>query len=97
MWNSPWVRAAVDSGETDRGRVREEIVVGNAFGGKPGSHGSKVILLSHIWGWSQHHSLSPPTQQHWQLNNREAVPIKCLMPGTTQQDPPWRPFECLMC
>ena len=27
--------------------VREEIVVENAFGGKPGSQGSKVILLSH--------------------------------------------------
>jgi len=28
--------------------VREEIVVGNACGGKPGSHGSKAILLSHM-------------------------------------------------
>ena len=27
--------------------VREEFVVGNAKGGKPGSHGSKAILLSH--------------------------------------------------
>ena len=25
-------------------------------------------------GWSHHHSLSPPTCQHWQLNNREAGP-----------------------
>ena len=33
--------------ETDQGDVREEIVVGNACGGKQGSHGSKVILLSH--------------------------------------------------
>ena len=33
----------VDCGETDR----EEIVVGNACRGKPGNHGSKVILLSH--------------------------------------------------
>ena len=41
-------RAAVDYGETDQGDVREEIVVGNACGGKPGSHGSKVILLSHV-------------------------------------------------
>ena len=44
------MRAAVDCGETDRGDVREEIVVGNASGGKPGSHGSKVILLSHVLG-----------------------------------------------
>ena len=33
--------------ETDRGDVREEIVVGNAYGRKPSSHGSKAILLSH--------------------------------------------------
>ena len=26
--------------------MREEIVVGNARGGKPGSHGSKAVLLS---------------------------------------------------
>ena len=39
--------AAVDCRETDRGDVREETVVGNARGGKPGSHGSKAILLSH--------------------------------------------------
>ena len=34
----------------DLGDVREEIVVGNACGGKPGSHGSKAILLSHVVG-----------------------------------------------
>ena len=33
--------------ETDLGDVREETVVGNACGGKPGSHGSKEIVLSH--------------------------------------------------
>ena len=47
MWSNPRVRAAVDCGETDLGDVREEIVVGNACGGKPGSHGSKVIPLSY--------------------------------------------------
>ena len=47
MWINPSVRAAVDCGETDLGDVREETVVGNACGGKPGNHGSKVILLSH--------------------------------------------------
>ena len=46
-WSDPRVRAAVDSGETDRGEGREEIVVGNACGGKRDSHGSKVRLLSH--------------------------------------------------
>ena len=49
MWSNPRVRAAVDCGETDRGDVREEIVVGNAGGRKLGSHGSKAILLSHAW------------------------------------------------
>ena len=34
-------------GEGCRGDVREETVVGNACGGKPGSHGSKVILVNH--------------------------------------------------
>ena len=41
-------RAAVDCGGADQGDVREEIVVGNAYGGKLGSHGSKTILLSHL-------------------------------------------------
>ena len=47
LWINPRVRAAVDCRETDRGDVREETVVGNACGGKLGSHGSKAILLSH--------------------------------------------------
>ena len=71
MWSNPRARAAVDSGETDRGDVREEIVVGNACGGKPGSHASKAILLSHAWGWSHHQSLLS-TGQHRELNNRLA-------------------------
>ena len=50
-------RVAIDCEEMDQGSVREEIVVGNACGVKPSSHGSKAILLSH--GWSHHHSLSP--------------------------------------
>ena len=34
----------------DRSRdVRGEIVVGNACGGKPGSHGSKAILLRDVY------------------------------------------------
>ena len=39
------VRAAVDCREKDQGNVRVEIVVGNACGGKPSSHGSKAIVL----------------------------------------------------
>ena len=41
------MRAAIDCGEMDREDVREEIVMGNVSGGKPGRHGSKAILLSH--------------------------------------------------
>ena len=50
MWSNPRVRAAVDCGEMDQGDVREETVVGKACGGKPGSRGSKAILLSHTEG-----------------------------------------------
>ena len=41
------MRAAVDCGEMDRGDVSQELVVGNADGGKPGIYGSKAILLSY--------------------------------------------------
>ena len=44
------MKVAVDCREMNQGDVREEIVLGNAFGGKLGSHGSKVILLSHVGG-----------------------------------------------
>ena len=44
------MRAAIDYGEANRGEVREKIVMGNAFGGKPGYHGGKAILLSHGQG-----------------------------------------------
>ena len=43
FWGRPY---AVDCGETEQGAVREEIMVGSACGGKPGSHGSKETLLS---------------------------------------------------
>ena len=33
---------AVSCEETEQGDVREETVVGNVCGGKPGSHGSKA-------------------------------------------------------
>ena len=36
VWSNPRARAAVDCAETDQGEVREETVVGNACGGKPG-------------------------------------------------------------
>ena len=43
LWSNPRSRAAVDCGEMDRGEVREEIVGGNVYGGKPGR---KAIKLS---------------------------------------------------
>ena len=46
LWTEPRSRAAVDCREMDGGDVRKEIIVKNACGGKPGSHGSKAILLS---------------------------------------------------
>ena len=47
LWSNPWARVVVDCRETNQGDVREEIVVGNACGRKPSSHGSKAIVLSH--------------------------------------------------
>ena len=73
MWSNPRARAAADCEETDQGDVREEFVVGKARGRKPGSHGSKAILLSHAWR-GEPSALSLPTCQHQQLNNREASP-----------------------
>jgi len=49
LWKDPQARVAVDCGEMDRGDVREETVVENACGGKPGSHESKAILLRMRW------------------------------------------------
>ena len=48
VWSDPRARAAVDCREMDQGDVREKTVVENACGGKPGGHGSKAILLSHV-------------------------------------------------
>ena len=52
MWSNLSARAAVDYKEMDREDVREEIVVGNACGGKLVSHGRKAILLVMCRGWS---------------------------------------------
>ena len=73
MWSNP--RAAVDYRETNGGDVREETVVGNAGGGKPGSHGSKAILLSGVGG--KVYSLSPHTPASVAEQYR-GWPIKCL-------------------
>ena len=41
MWSNPSDRAAVDYGESDQGDVKEETVMGNACGEKPGSCGKQ--------------------------------------------------------
>ena len=62
MLSNPRERAAVDCREMDQEDEKEETVVGKACGGKPGSHGSKAILLSHVWGGAiTIASLSPHT------------------------------------
>ena len=45
MQNNPWAKAAIDCREAARGDMREQTVVRNACGGKPGRHESKAILL----------------------------------------------------
>ena len=47
LWRNPRATAVVHCGETNQGDVREETVVGSPCGEKPGSHGSKVMLLNH--------------------------------------------------
>ena len=47
------MKAAVYCGEMERGVVREETVVGYICGEKPGSHSSKAISLSHMYGVKQ--------------------------------------------
>ena len=75
LWSNPRARAAVDCGEMDRGDVREETVVGNVCGGKPGSQGSKVDTAeSCIGGGAITIASLFPHSQHGQLNNREAGP-----------------------
>ena len=69
--------------------------MGNACGGKLGSHGSKAILLSLTRsGWSYNHSLCLPTCLLQQLNNRLAH----QMPDTLNYrvgPHPGCPFKCL--
>ena len=42
------MRSAVDCGKMARGDVREEIAMGNTFGGKQSSQGGKVMVLSRV-------------------------------------------------
>ena len=55
MWSNPRVRAGIDCREAARGDMREQTVVRNACGGRPGRHESKAILLSHTYGIETSH------------------------------------------
>ena len=63
-------RGLLLTAEIDWGDVREEIVVGNACGGKPGSLEARQYCWVMHSGCSHHCSLSLPTCQHPQLNRR---------------------------
>ena len=84
------MRAAVDCRETEQGDVWEETVVRNACGGKPGSHGSKAILLSHALGVEPSpQPLSPPTASALAAGTPDTLNYRVgPHPGC--------PFECLM-
>ena len=56
--SNPRMKSTVDCGKMAQRDMREETVLGNAFGGKLSSHGGKVILLTLTSRWSHHCSLS---------------------------------------
>ena len=43
-------------------------------------------------GWSHHHSLSPPTRQHWQRNNREPGLSNAWLTHLQSRTPPRVPL-----
>ena len=55
----------------------------------------------HCWvtcrGWSHHHSLSPPTCQHQQLNSREAGPPNVWHTELQSRTPGWGAPLCAWC
>ena len=82
MWSNPRASAAVDHRETDQGVVWEETVVGNVCGGKPGSHGSKAILLSHEPPPGPLRAHTPAL--NCRVGPHPGCPFKCLMRQTTE-------------
>ena len=74
-WSNPQARAAVDA-------ERSGGCEGGDCGGKMPMEESWAAMEArrYCWvtcrEWSHHHSLSPLTRQHWQLNSREAGPSK---------------------
>ena len=78
MESNPREKSAIDCGEMAQGGMREEMAVGNAFGGKPG----KAIMLSHVPEVEPSIFSLSPHSQHQQVTNRERPqrrwPFKCL-------------------
>ena len=72
--NNPRVRCFVNYGEMAQENVREEIVMRNAYGGKPGSQGGKTMLLSHKRGGAitviSPHMPSLAAEKHWKTPER---------------------------
>ena len=90
MESNPRVRSGADCTETAGEGIRE-ITVGNTFGGKQGSHGSKAVLLSHAQAVGHHCSLSFPTHLCWRLTDRERPQrgqiFECLICGANKRIP----------
>ena len=79
LWSDLRARAADDCGETSRGDVREETVVGKCLwrkGRQPWKQDDDAE--SHEVGGAITMA-SLPTGQHQQLSNREAGPSNCLL------------------
>ena len=72
------MRADVECGEMGPGDMREEIVVGNAGGEKAGSHASKAILLSHIYGVESSPQPFSPHTPASAVEQQRGWPIKHL-------------------
>ena len=84
MWSNPRARAAVDCGEMDPGDVREETVVANAGGGKPGSNGSKAISLNHMYGVEPSSKPLSPHMPALAAEQQKGWPIKHVMHRTVE-------------
>ena len=67
-------------------------VVGNAPGGKVGSHGSKVILLSHAKQVEPSPWPLSPHIQHGKMKNREAGPLTAWRTVLQRRTPPRVPL-----
>ena len=82
------MRAAVDCKEMDQGDVRRRLWWKMPVEDSWAAMEARWYCWVMHSGWSHHHSLSPPTRQHWQLNNREAGPSKAWHIELQSRTPP---------